>query len=88
MSVNNQKTRAGLQASQFDAAYLLKELLYRWGRSLFVIGGVGLAVSIVILLPVLGQGFQSLASCLSKTWMQIWWFSKAKQSLPCREQWV
>ena len=61
MSVNNQKTRAGLQARQFDAAYLLKELLYRWGRSLFVIGGVGLAVSMVILLPVLGQGFQSLA---------------------------
>ena len=28
---------------------------------MFVIGGVGLAVSMVILLPVLGQGFQSLA---------------------------
>ena len=40
---------------------MLKELLYRWGRSLFVIGGVGLAVSMVILPPVLGQGFQSLA---------------------------
>ena len=46
---------------KIHGAYLIRELLYRWGRSAFVVGGVGLAVSMVILLPVLGEGFQSLA---------------------------
>ena len=46
---------------KIHGAYLISELLYRWGRSAFVVGGVGLAVSMVILLPVLGEGFQSLA---------------------------
>ena len=46
---------------KIHSVYLIKELLYRWGRSIFVVGGVGLAVSMVILLPVLGEGFQSLA---------------------------
>ncbi len=46
---------------KIHGSYLVRELLYRWGRTLFVIGGVGLAVSMVILLPVLGQGFQTLA---------------------------
>lgn len=50
-----------MTVSKIHSSYLLKELLYRWGRTLFVICGVGLAVSMVILLPVLGQGFQSLA---------------------------
>ena len=46
---------------KIHGTYLIRELLYRWGRSIFVVGGVGLAVSMVILLQVLGQGFQSLA---------------------------
>ena len=46
---------------KIHGTYLIRELLYHWGRSIFVVGGVGLAVSMVILLQVLSQGFQSLA---------------------------
>lgn len=45
----------------FHSSYLVRELIYRWARTLFVVGGVALAVSMVVLLPVLGQGFHSLA---------------------------
>jgi len=56
---------------KIHSVYLIKELLYRWGRSIFVVGGVGLAVSMVILLPVLGEGFQSLAQLPFKNLLQI-----------------
>ena len=50
-----------MSSLKIHGAYLIRELLYHWGRSIFVVGGVGLAVSMVILLQVLSQGFQSLA---------------------------
>ena len=40
---------------------LIRKLFHSCGRSIFVVEGVGLAISMVILLQVLGQGFQSLA---------------------------
>jgi ABC-type antimicrobial peptide transport system permease subunit len=56
---NLEQTKVSLL--KIHGTYLIREMLYRWGRSIFVVGGVGLAVSMVILLPILGQGFQSLA---------------------------
>ena len=44
---------------KIHGTYLIRELLYHWGRSIFVVGVVGLAVSMGILLQVLCQGFQS-----------------------------
>ena len=46
---------------KIHGTYLIWELLYHWGRSIYVVGVVGLAVPMVILLQFLGQGFQSLA---------------------------
>ena len=42
--------------------YLWSEMAYRWKRSALLIGGVALAVALVLTLDVLGRAFADLAT--------------------------
>ncbi len=42
--------------------YVLSEMIYRWKRSALLIGGIALAITLVITLDVLGRAFADLAT--------------------------
>jgi len=48
--------------AQIHWRYVGRELAYRWKRTALLIGGVALAVTLVITLDVLGRGFADLAT--------------------------